>query len=589
MTQATPRSARHTLLLGAGLFALGALTLAAQVPQIASPDTAFLLYAAERVLDGAHLYRDVVEINPPLIVWFNAGVVLLARALHMSDLLGYRVVTLGVLIGLYGVCHRLVRRYLLPEDERFGTFLLLLLFFALFPFSGADFGQREHFVLALLAPYLLLIVTRASPSPREPGVAVAVAIGLAAGTALALKPHFAIAWLALEGWGRMRVAANRWRVTPEVVATTGLLVGYVAAIALLTPAYFDVVRRLGPMYLRYLQESVWTLLLLAPGAALVFLALLAHVVLRSYERDRNLGDALAAGVVGCYLSGVAQQKGLPYHFYPASALALVLLSLVALDAPRAASRLSQRIYGQAARASAATLVLLTLASSVIEALGGSQREREARAALLAHAQFLRAHSAGRPVGVLSYHLDGAFPLVSYAGVRLASRFPHLWLLPASYWDALQSDGPLDYREPAAMAAPERFLWDAVREDLLSARPAVLLVLSPARDLPRNGLRRLQYIRYFGRDPGLGELFKGYEFVGMQGEYEVYEAVPPGAPRSGPPPAPDPGRQDVRIGSLSGTQLRIEDPQFLAGMALLALTWAFIALRGRKSGSAPPRG
>lgn len=230
---------------------------------------------------------------------------------------------------------------------------------------------------------------------------------------------------------------------------------------------------------------------------------------------------------------------------------------------------------------------MALGSAAIDALGGSPSDREAREDLYTRAGFIRAHAAGRPVGVLSYHLDGAFPLVTYARVRLASRFPHLWLLPASYWDALAAAEPLRYREPSEMAPPERFLWDAVRQDLLQARPAVLLVLRPARDVPRNGLRRFQYIGYFGRDPELARLFKRYELIAEQGEYLVYGETPAGATRPGPSPSADAGTLDVRGGSSDGMQLQIADPRFLAGVVLFGLLWALIGVRDRRRHGAPP--
>jgi hypothetical protein len=52
----------------------------AELASVARSDIAFLLYAAGRVLDGARLYLDVVEINPPLIIALNLPAVLLARA-----------------------------------------------------------------------------------------------------------------------------------------------------------------------------------------------------------------------------------------------------------------------------------------------------------------------------------------------------------------------------------------------------------------------------------------------------------------------------------------------------------------------------
>jgi hypothetical protein len=55
----------------AGLVLL--LALLAEFRSLIRPDTGFLLDAAGRVLDGAVIYRDVVEINPPLIVWLDRG------------------------------------------------------------------------------------------------------------------------------------------------------------------------------------------------------------------------------------------------------------------------------------------------------------------------------------------------------------------------------------------------------------------------------------------------------------------------------------------------------------------------------------
>ena len=45
---------------GAALALIG-VTLGAQLMRLAEPDLAFMLYAAGRILNGAKLYRDVVE------------------------------------------------------------------------------------------------------------------------------------------------------------------------------------------------------------------------------------------------------------------------------------------------------------------------------------------------------------------------------------------------------------------------------------------------------------------------------------------------------------------------------------------------
>jgi len=588
------RPRRLTLLerppvFSAAIFACIALALAGQLNRPASPDMAFLLYAAGRLLDGATLYRDVVEINPPLVIWLNVPIELLARATHLSEFVVYRLATAALVGGLFGFSYRLIRWYVLPDRPAYGRYLLLLLCFALFPLVGDDFGQRVHVVLALLTPYILLVAAQRRGAalrgvgPRRSERAV---IGLLAGAALALKPHFAPAWLALLFF---QPARGRWRSAPEAAWTLVFLGVYAACVVLVTPQFLTMALELGPAYLRYIREPWYSLLVLAPGAPLVFVALLSAFALRRCSRDPVLWGLLATEVVACYLAGMAQQKGLPYHFYPAFALGFVLLGLVAADATAGAERLSQRLYGRVARVLTVTVALVTLAGSVVDIAGGSPADRRARAELDDLVGFVRAHAEGRPVGVRSYHLAAAFPLVNYAEVRLASRFPHLWLLPASYEDSLDAGGALVYRTPAEMHPPERYLWEAVRQDLTESRPHIILVLRPARDVARNGLRRLQYIQYFGRDPELAALFQQYQLVAEKGEYDIYQRVGDRAKRIGPGPSAAPGTLDVLRPQLREVRIQILDPTFLAGVAAFAFAWAVSLVLDRRRRSDRARG
>ncbi len=573
----------------AAIFACIALTLAGQLNRPAPPDMAFLLYAAGRLLDGATLYRDVVEINPPLVIWLNVPIELLARATHVSEFVVYRLVTTVLVGGLFGFSYQLIRWYVLPDRPPYGRYLLLLLCFALFPLVGDDFGQREHFVLALLTPYILLVAAQRRGAALRgvgPRRSERVVIGVLAGVALALKPHFALAWLALVFF---QPARGRWRAAPEVVWTVVFLGAYAAVVLLATPQFLAMALALGPAYLRYIREPWYSLLVLAPGAPLVFVTLLAAIVLRRFSRDPILWALLATEVVACYLGGMAQQKGLRYHFYPSFALAFVLLGLVAADAPTAAPWLSQRLYGRVARVLTVTIVLVVLAGRLVDIVGGSPADRRARADLDDLAGFVRAHAEGRPVGVLSYHIAAAFPLVNYAEVRLASRFPHLWLLPVSYSDSLDAGGALIYHAPADMKPPEKYLWDSVREDLTKSQPNVILVLRPARDAARNGLRRLHYIAYFGRDPALASLFQRYQLVAEKGEYDVYQRVADAAKQVGPAPSAAPGTLDVLRPQLREVRIQILDPTFLAGLAVFAFAWAVSLVLDRRPPSDRARG
>ncbi len=81
------------------LSGIAILGLAAEFVAPPDPDNAFLLYAAGRVLDGAKLYVDIVEINPPLIIAFNFPPILIARLIGVSELLVFRI-GVACLLGL---------------------------------------------------------------------------------------------------------------------------------------------------------------------------------------------------------------------------------------------------------------------------------------------------------------------------------------------------------------------------------------------------------------------------------------------------------------------------------------------------------
>jgi hypothetical protein len=558
-----------------------ALTVAAQCRTIAMPDMAFLLYGAGRVLDGAVLYRDVVEINPPLIVALNLPIVWLSRLAGISEFLLYRLAT-AALLGLLLWWSRSLLTRCTPLDAPARRLALLALCVALFPLAGEDYGEREQLVLGLLLPYL--IVAAARLREQDAPQSEAATAGALAGVALALKPHFVLVWLAVEGYLRWRRPAARFRISAPNVALVAVLSAYALGVALLTPEYFRLAVELGPAYATYLRDPFYRLLITGPGAALILFALLAAVAARGSARHGELWGLLAAAVIGCLLAGAAQEKGLRYHFYPAFALAFVLLVIVAANARPQAVAASERIYARLSRPVAVAIVVVLLARTAVDLFGGGPASRHARAEFLDLAEFIQRHSEGRPVGVLSYHIGSAFPLVNYAGVPLASRFPHLWLFPVSYWDALHADAPLPYRAPERMGERERYFFGAVKHDLLAARPEVLLVLRPARDVLRNGLRRLHYVRYLSQDPELAAFFAGYQFAGTRGEYDVYQRVNPGAARTAPPPSAAPGVGDARLARVTEFQWGVLDAEMLAGtfVFLLVAGWSMAVRRERRN-------
>jgi hypothetical protein len=353
----------------------------------------------------------------------------------------------------------------------------------------------------------------------------------------------------------------------------------------LTPDYIRLVLVLGSTFTSYLRTSPLHLLLLAPGAVLIAFAALAVIATRGAGHDGRARALLAVAMLGSFLAAVAQQKDLRYHFYPAFGLATLVLGLIA--AQPSPGRVGARSYRLIAKCVVAAVALVVLAAAVLDALGGSGADRRRRAEFGELLEAVQTHARGGPIGVLSYHMGSAFPLVNYARVGLASRFACLWILPATYWDALSGAGPIQYHTPSEMQPPERLLYQAVGEDLLGARPRLLLILRPFPDERRYGFRRLNYVEYFGREPKLANLFAEYQLIAAKGQYDIYERVDPGMTRAGPPPsAVVPPLEEA------GTRLprphAVVDPELAAGAVIFIALAIGAVVRRRSTRGSPLR-
>ena len=568
---------RAAWIAGVGLVAL---TLVGQFARLAEPDIGYMLYAAGRLLDGAKLYRDVVDINPPPIFAFNLPIVWIARVTHVSDIQLYRLVTVLVVAAVLLFVRRLLTHYLLPERPVERHYVLLLLTFVLLPLAREDLGQREHLVLALLLPYLAIVIARLER--RSPPTGDAAIAGALAGLVVALKPPFALPLIASEAWCRWRSPDSRMRPTPEVSALAVVVCLYLVVVLTMTPDYLRLVGTLGQAYTTYLRVAPLNLILFAPGAPLTAFALLAAIALRGERRHDEARSVVSVAMVGCFLAGVAQQKGLRYHFYPSFALATLLLGLVATACSEGVTK-SGRIYRRVASWAAMAVVIVTLGSAGLDLFGGSGSDRRLRAEFGTLLATVRMHARGEAIGVLSYHMGSAFPLINYAGVPFASRFPCLWILPASYWEALSGEAPIRYHEPAEMGAPERMLTRAVAEDLVRARPRLLLILRPFPDRRPYGFRRLNYVAYFGRDPMIAALLARYQRITGVGQYDIFERVDSDTTRV--EAAPSPVVLPVREAA-SSERPPVIDGGLLAGLAIfVAIALAsgvktFLAWRGR---------
>ena len=117
-------------------------------------DIAWLLYVARRWMAGRELYVDMIEINPPLIVWISAIPVALARWLSVAPQFVAMPVFAAIVLGCAWWSACLLRPIgglfaaRIPVFAVIGGVLLII--------PASELGQREHLLVAAFLPYLIL-------------------------------------------------------------------------------------------------------------------------------------------------------------------------------------------------------------------------------------------------------------------------------------------------------------------------------------------------------------------------------------------------------------------------------------------------
>jgi hypothetical protein len=483
------------------------------------PDTAWFLLAAERLLHGSRLYSDVIDMNPPLIVWLDTIPVALAQAVGASPVAVFRVMVVALLLCSVTLCNVLLARLMTPDGLRRRCLVLLLLVVLFLLPRVDDFGQREHLLLALILPYLVLVACRAAGKPVAPGLAAVVAA--AAGIGLAIKPFFALVWVALSSWQWLTLRSAGTRLTPEALMTGIVLLLYPLAVVAWAPEYFEFVRAFAPSYSVYAGYTSLALL----GLTMVELA--AYLALRSKLPAPHLWDTIAIAAAAALLAAALQRNGWRYHFYPALSLSTLLVGGLTLEVRR--HKLASRTQHFAALLALAGL--LTVLTEI-----GWKGAQSAANGLTWQRSFL-GHLIEWTRGQQHEHrllmIDEGWleaGVAAHSGKIPVSRVNALFPVRAAYANVPEGSEP-HYHEPDSMGFAERKVFTMTRDDFLRGDPVLLLVPLPSRGFDD--------IAYFMRDSSFAQLFRHYTFVGTIEGRHAFRRIRSGEVRMLRPEAPVP--------------------------------------------------
>jgi hypothetical protein len=417
------------------LLGVTAIVLFAALRSPLKDDIAWLLYVAHRWMVGRELYVDVIEVNPPLIIWMSAGPLTVARWLGVTP----QVVAMPAFAAIalasawWSAC--LLRpigglfAWRIPVFAAMGIVLLII--------PAADLGQREHLLVAAFLPYLILFA-RTLDGTRPP-VLTASAAGILAALGCALKPQYGIVFVALEGVASIH-RIRPWRAAP--MAAAGTLVGYLGLVAYLCPAYL---RHAVPMALAlYGATDVSFGVLLFKSAPLLVAEVMAIYLWWRDRKSLPQASLLMTGMVFAGLSSVVcfiDGKDWFYHRLPATVVTLLVLILWAALTIRHRRQDSVHSTGGNRRLrrrelAVAGLMVAVFCVAAVRRLGPEVLQAvEPQATTVARLEALiRLHHA-RTYVAFSEWIALGFPVVNNTGVMWASRFDSMWALKGEIWRA----------------------------------------------------------------------------------------------------------------------------------------------------------
>ena len=490
--------------LVAAVFAFGAY-IALAYPL--NHDVAWLLYVGKQVLHGVPLYDRVVEVNPPLIIWFSAITVWLAHAFGVWDATLFRVLVLVMIAVSLWLCRRNLSE--LPPLAR--EVITLLLAYALIAGVGFEFGQREHIAIVLVLPFLFLTARQLTAfGALDAGD---MAAGVLAGFGFALKPHFVLVWLLLEAYLLLRRDGRRIALSAPHIVVASVLLVYAIAVMLFARAYFPLLALVAAPYNLYVNVDR-RLLLRLPATVWAFAAIVVSLAVVRSRPWRDLTRVLAICCGGFLLMVIFQARAWTYHWIPSSVLAAVLFAIVLLSfiARAQSERFTPIVAG------AFAVILLAATSRHVADVGAQYARLQGKAyQLRGMVGVVDQYAKGQTIAALSSNMQAGFPLVNYKNLTWGLRFNSLWLLPGVYPPAERTNPPR-YHDIAAMGAAERYMFDAVVEDLARSKPALLVIDTMP---PGYVLYGFDYLDYFGRDARFASFMKSYNEVAPVERYRIF--------------------------------------------------------------------
>jgi hypothetical protein len=457
-----------------------------QMPASINGDTAWLIEAAQRLLNGGTVSHDFFEVNPPLSYVSLLPAVLIGKILHLSPVFavyGYIVALIAFAAAL--ISSILKRWEFLEDDDRLALIGGFLAGATIIP--SVSFAEREQVLFLGLVPLALVQLSLTwgygLPKKLQWGVLVFGAV------CVLLKPHFGIIPLALlihRAVVQRRLFSLVWDAD-SICLSLGVS-AYFAFSFLFFPDYFSIVlpqaleaylpvRNFGTIASELVMNGITFAVFLGIEAAFSPLK----------DRKKSFLMMLFIGALLCLIPYAVQMKGFYYHLIPAMGLFMCALAFSA----------QSYVRQYVTRPRLAVLILamglpIALAMMVKPPITTYPTHSDYKSAPLTQAL---EKNCAKPCSFFMFHdsIEVVHQTALYADAFHASRFASFWFLPSLL---LSHDDAMKTRFSGYLS-----------EDLERYHPSVLFILKDVRII---GNEPFDFVDYFSQDKRVADVFAAYE-------------------------------------------------------------------------------
>ena len=479
-----------------------------QVNSYLYEDSAVITHTAAQMLQGQLYAREIFEPNPPLIFYLHMPPILLSNLMRIRLIYSLPLYMLSLIV-FSVTCSRYLFEKLFQNNVLFVytttfAFALILLFL---PVSA--FGEREHFLLILTTPYILLTACRLDN--RVINKSVAILIGIMAGIGFSIKPFFLLSLLLIELLLVIRQKSLWGWVRIESVFAVCFILIYILSVLFFFPSYWQLVLPLWAPYYQGIMQP-WETLLSYFYFWFCCSALLLFCFSKKDTPNASIHTLLALTIFGYLVAFLIPRVTWYYHILPALSLSCLYFVLVLTET---GSELTVALTQRASRAG--FLILLAIVIFF----------RPVMACVIATVDRIQVFHSNTPLSQLASFLNKQAPDTTYDffsmtlplyNLEYYSTLRYVGNVSILSWEFM-SLSPSKYSE-AYREKIHNFMLKIISRDLNHKKPEFVIidVLSSLSYLST----RIDYLRLYASNELFHKAWSHYSYRTTIGPYVVYQ-------------------------------------------------------------------